>query len=118
MERPTRHEVLKQLSCINASWHEIGDGLRVSYNVLKGLAESTISNQRRLGDIIQNWLDMDDRSGGVPVTWKTIIDVIKGPFVQNIAHAKTIYEYLKQESSVQQNTRSKYVIVSLVPIII
>ena len=118
VERPTRYEVLNQLSCINASWYEIGDGLRVGYNVLKGLAESNMSNQTRLGEVVQKWLDMNGQGEDVSVTWRTIIDVVKGPLVQNKAHAMTIYKYFKLENSVQQNTQSKYVIVSLVVLII
>ena len=116
MERPTRYEVLSQLACIDASWRSIGEGLRVSYNDLKDLDESKMLNQARLSAIIQKWLDMNGQGEGAPVTWKTILDVVKGPFVQNNAQAMTIYDYLKQESSLQQNTQSKYVIVSSVVI--
>ena len=116
VERPTRHDVLIQLECIDASWRSIGEGLRVSFNDLKGLDESNMSNQARLSAIIQKWLDMNGQGEGALVTWKTILDVVKGPFVQNKAQAMTIYDYLKQESSLQQNTQSKYVIVSSIVI--
>ena len=118
VERPTRYEVLNKLSCINASWYEIGDGLRVGYNILKGLAQSNMSNQTRLGEVVQKWLDMNGQGEDVSVTWRTIIDVIKGPLVQNKRLAMKIYEYLKLESSGQQITRSEYVIISLVVLII
>ena len=57
---------------------------------------------------------MDNQGEGVPVTWNTILDVIKGPLVQKKALVMKIYEYLKLKSSVQQNTQSNYVIISLV----
>ena len=107
VEMPTRYEVLTQIICIDASWHEIGDGLRVSYNVLKGLAESNMSNQTRLGEVIQKWLDMNGKDEGAPVTWVTILDVIKGPLVQNKRLAMKIYENLKR-SCVQQESQSKW----------
>ena len=110
VERPTRYEVLNKLACIDASWRSIGEGLRVSYNVIKGLDESNKPNQTRLSEIIQNWLDMNGRGEGAPVTWITILDVVKGPLVQNKAHAMTIYEYLKQECSEQQIAQSKWTI--------
>ena len=110
VERPTRYEVLNKLACIDASWRSIGEGLRVSYNVIKGLDESNKPNQTRLSEIIQNWLDMNGRGEGAPVTWITILDVVKGPLVQNKAHAMTIYEYLKLQSSVQQIAQSKWTI--------
>ena len=114
VKRPTRCEVLTQLASIDALWRSIGDGLRVSDNFLQGLAESNISIRTRLGHVIQKWLDMDGQGEGAPVIWNTIIDVIKGPLVQNKALAMKIYDYLKLESSVQQNTQSKCVIISLV----
>ena len=61
----------------------------------------------RLSEVIENWLDMNGEGKGTPVKWITILDVIKGPLVNNKAHAMTIYEYLKQESSAQQITPSK-----------
>ena len=118
VERPTRREVLVQLADIDASWRSIGDGLGVSDNDLQGLANANMQDQTRLGHVIQKWLDMNGQGEGAPVTWKTILDVIKGPLVKKKAHAMEIYEYLKLESSVQQNTQSKYVIVSLVVLII
>ena len=118
VERPTRREVLIQLAEVDALWRSIGDGLRVSDNVLQGLANANMQDQTRLGHVIQNWLDMNGQGEGAPVTWNTILDVIKGPFVKKKAQAMTIYEYLKLESSVQQSTQSKRTIQSLVTIII
>ena len=96
---------MSQLASIDASWHSIGNGLGVSYNVLQGLAEANMSNQTKLGHVIQSWLDMNGQDGGAPVTWNTIIDVIRGPLVQNNALAREIYEYLKLKSSVQQSSK-------------
>ena len=112
VERPTRRDVLIQLVDIDALWRSIGDGLGVSNNVLKGLAESNMSNQIRLGEVVQKWFDMNGQGEGASVTWITILDVVKGPLVQNKAHAMKIYEYLKLEGSVQRVTQSKYVIIS------
>ena len=70
----------------------------MSYNHLQGLAESHMPNQSRLDYVIQTWLNMHGQDGGAPVTWNTILDVVKGPFVQNKALAMRIYQYLKQLS--------------------
>ena len=72
-----------------------------------------MSNQIRLGEVVQKWLDMNGQGDGAPVRWRTIIDVVKGPLVENITQAKTIYEYLKQESSIQQHIQSKSIRISL-----
>ena len=104
-EKPTRREVLTQLATISASWRSIGNGLGVNYNDLQGLGQANTSNQDRLGDVLQKWLNMNGQGEGASVTWKTILDVIKGPLVQNNALAWKIYEYLKRESSVQQSSK-------------
>ena len=118
VERPTRHEVLTQLACINFQWRNIGNGLGVSYNDLQGLAEHNDSNQTRLDQVIQNWLDMNGQGEGAPVNWMTILDVVKGPHVQKKADAMKIYENLKQRISVQQITKSKWTIQTLVSLFI
>ena len=59
-----------------------------------------MSNQERLDHVLQTWLEMNGE--GAPVTWNTILNVVKGPFILNKALAREMYEYLKQESSVQQ----------------
>ena len=62
-----------------------------------------MSNQTRLDHVVERWYTMYGHHGGTPVTWNTIIDVIKGPLVQRKDLAMEIYEYLKQESSKQQS---------------
>ena len=57
-----------------------------------------MSNLRKLDRVIENWLDMNGQDGGAPVTWNTILDVIKGPLFHNKALARKIYEYLKEQS--------------------
>ena len=106
VERPTRREVLMQLAFINFQWRNIGNSLGVSYNDLQGLDERNNSNQARLDQVIQNWLDMNGQGEGAPITWNTILDVVRKPPVQNINLAMEIYEYLKQ-SSVQQYSQRK-----------
>ena len=108
--QPKRHEVLTQLVCIDSLWHNIGIGLGVSFNVLQGLAESNQSNQAKLDQVIQKWLDMNGKDDGAPVTWITILDLLKGPFVKNEALAMKIYQSLKKETSKEQIAPSKYTV--------
>ena len=58
-----------------------------------------MSNQVKLGHVLQMWLDMNGQAEVTPVTWITILDVVRGPLVQNKALAMSIYQYLKQQSS-------------------
>ena len=82
----------------------------MSYNNLRSLAQSTLENQTRLGDVIQHWLDMNGQGGGASVTWITILDILKGPLVNNKSLAMKIYQSLKEESSKKQIASSKYTI--------
>ena len=70
----------------------------MSYNDLRGLAEANMSDQMKLDCVIEKWLEMNGQGEGAAVTWKTILDVIKGPLVHNKALAIKIYEYLKEQS--------------------
>ena len=106
--KPTRREVLIQLACIDASWRKIGNGLGVSYNKLLSLAKSTHEDLIKLSKVIQIWIEMDGKDDGAPVTWITILDVLKGPLVNNKALAMKIYESLKEEYTNEQTAQSKY----------
>ena len=97
----TIHDILKQLIPIDARWREVGNGLSLSFNYLDGLAQSNTTNQIRLEHVLQKWIELDRQES--PVNWKTIIDVVKGPLVQNKALATKMYQDLKQEASKQQS---------------
>ena len=43
-----------------------------------------------------------------PVTWKMILDVVKGPLVQNKTLAMEIYQSLKHQDVKQQNSSGKH----------
>ena len=89
----------------DALWHRIGIGLKVSDNELKKLDTSPKSDQYKLDHVLQTWIVMDGQA--TPVTWKTILEVLRGPLVNNMALHNKIYQYLKQESTKQQNVTSK-----------
>ena len=78
----------------------------MSFDNLEGLAQRNDSDQTRLEHVIQKWFDMDGQGEGAPVTWNTILDVVKGPLVQNTTRAIRIYEYLKTKSSEQEDIPS------------
>ena len=79
----------------------------MSDNDLKGLAQSNKSDQDKLDHVLQKWIDKDSH-----VTWKMIIDVVRGPLIQNIALTNEIFQYLKQEFSKQWKDTSKYIYIS------
>ena len=106
-EKPIRQEVLTQLACINSQWRNFGQGLGVSFNDLQGLAQRNDPDQTRLDYVIQKWFDMNGQGEGAPVTWNTILDIVKGPLVKNMTRAIRICEHLKAKSFVQNDTHSK-----------
>ena len=79
----------------------------MSFNDLQGLAQRNDSDQTRLEYVIQRWFEMNGQNEGAPVTWNTILNIVKGPLVQDITRAMRIYEYLKEKSSEQEDTHSK-----------
>ena len=94
-EKPIRKDVLEQLVCIGTKWREIGNGLGLDSNFLDGLSHSLISDQIRLDKVLQKWMDMDGHNQCSPVTWKAVLDVLEGEFLQKYELAKKIKEYLK-----------------------
>ena len=79
----------------------------MSDNDLNSLAQSNKSDQDKLDHVLQKWIDKDSH-----VTWKMIIDVVRGPLIQNIALTNEIFQYLKQEFSKQWKDTSKYIYIS------
>ena len=104
--KPDKLKVLTKLVCIDASWRGIGLDLGVSYNDLQSLAESNLSDQTKLDHVLQKWIEMDGQA--TPVTWKVILDVVKGPLVQNKVVALEIYKSLKYSDANQQNISGKH----------
>ena len=94
--------MLEQLVCIDTKWREIGNGFGLSSNFLDGLALSSVSYQIKLEHVIQKWIDLDGQSTSYsqasPVTWETILDVVKGPGLQNNDLARNIYKHLNPQS--------------------
>ena len=91
-----------ELVPISAKWRELGMSLRISPNYLDELAQSYENDKIRLEHVLQKWLDLDCQQS--LVNWKTILDVVSGPLIENKALAKKLYEDLKQKDSKQQST--------------
>ena len=96
------HDVLMELVPISARWRELGMSLRISPNYLDELDQSCENNKIRLGQVLQKWLDLDSQE--CLVNWKTIVDAVSGPLIENKALATKLHEDLKQKASKQQST--------------
>ena len=53
---------------------------------------------------------MNGKDDSAPVTWITILDLLKGPLVDNKALAMKIYQSLKDENIEEKIAPSKYTI--------
>ena len=77
-------------------------GLDIATDLLKGLQQGSQCSEVKLSKVLKKWMDLNGEV--TPVTWETIIDVIKGPLIQNNDLAMEIKQSLKQESTRQQIT--------------
>ena len=105
MEKPDYHDLVNKLAPIASKWNEIGLGLRVDTDLLDSLRASHKSGSLKLADVLDNWIKMN--GDNISITWKTILDVVKGPLIQNNNLAAEIHESL-QESTRQQIVTREY----------
>ena len=67
----------------------IGIALGLEDNDLQSMAQANINDKRRLSDVLEKWIQKDGQAS--PVTWRTIINVIKGPLVEKNDLANKIF---------------------------
>ena len=88
---PTEHELLNLLADISNLWREIGLSLNVPRNILGDLKCSLESNAIKLSEVIHSWLTTTESH---LITWKTVIDAIKGPIVNHVTKANALHQHL------------------------
>ena len=72
-------------------WREIGIALKVEPNFLHGLSSSSDSNEVKLDNVIEKWMNTQSS----PVTWETVISAIEGSIVgHNKSKADEIRHHL------------------------
>ena len=91
-EAPNKHDLLNLLADIDDKWYEIGLSLKVGDNVLNGLESEKRKNIIKLDLVLQSWMTAKSS----PVTWDTVITVMKKPLVNNIQKAEDIIKYLSK----------------------
>ena len=87
---PNKLEVLELLNDLRAQWNMIGIALEVDSGTLDSLKISYQPNGLKLADVIEAWINTAQPS----VTWKTLIDAIKGPLIKNNRKANEILDHL------------------------
>ena len=84
--KPDKIELFRLLCPIVYKWYEIGEALNVDYAALMSLQQTHFSDNRKLLEVLQLWID------GRPteVKWSVIIRAIKLPPVDNSSVAEEI----------------------------
>ena len=95
---PDKRHLLDLLATISARWRNIGDALGVSNNNLESIENDHSNDKVRLSKVIQIWMEEMPSD----VTWRTIIEVVRGNIVQNEDKAIEIEEFLKKYYYIQQ----------------
>ena len=74
---PKKCDLLELLSEVKDKWFDIGEMLEVDNATLRSLHENNYSASRKLADTLQHWID----SASSPVTWGTIVEVLRTDYI-------------------------------------
>lgn len=102
-KRPELHYLVRLLACVSSKWDLVGGQLGVDENFISGLRISENSNETKLTDILQRWMEMKP----TPVTWENVIEVVRGPVVKEPEVAKDIRKSLRQMRIEQRRVKRK-----------
>ena len=91
------------LATIAARWRNIGDALGVSSDNLESIENDHSNDKVRLSKVIQKWMEEMPSD----VTWRTIIEAVRGNIVQNEDKAREIEEFLKKYYIQQKYIKTK-----------
>ena len=81
------------LSEVKDHWYSIGEMLDVSGADLRVLCQGNLPIEQRLSDTLQCWMDTESS----PVTWRNILDVLRGDFINQPRVADKIQDKLLTE---------------------
>ena len=76
-KKPEKCDLLELLAEVQDRWFVIGEMLKVDNTKLKGLRKNNLSDSEKLADTLQHWID----SASSPVTWGTIVKVLRTRFI-------------------------------------
>ena len=95
MKPPEMYKLLQLLFDLSHQWELIGHSLHLSDNFLDGLHQLNVSDNNKLSKILLNWRNTNSS----PFTWRTLIDALNGPVINNRRKAKEIWDYLQNGNS-------------------
>ena len=76
-KKPEKYDLLVLLSEVRDRWFDIGEMLKVNNINLRNLRHSNLPESEKLADTLQYWID----SASSPVTWGTIVEVLRTDYV-------------------------------------
>ena len=76
-KKPEKYDLLELLAEVKDKWFDIGEMLKVDHATLRSLHETSYSTRRKLADTLQHWID----SVSSPVTWGTIVEVLRTNYI-------------------------------------
>ena len=74
---PEKRDLLELLTEVQDRWFVIGEMLKVDNTNLRCLRLSSLPDSEKLADTLQHWID----SASSPVTWGTIVEVLRTGFI-------------------------------------
>ena len=89
-KKPMQPDLLEQLAEIKDKWSSMGTMLGVDASEIRSLRHSNLSDEDKLATTLECWIDTGDPS----VTWRTIIEVLRGQFVKQPRVADKIQKSL------------------------
>ena len=74
---PKKRDLLELLAEVQDRWFVIGEMLKVDNTNLRRLHQSNLPDSEKLADTLQHWID----SVSSPVTWDTIVEVLRTDYI-------------------------------------
>ena len=96
-KKPRRLDLQKLLAPIEYQWRVIGEALQIKHGELSPL---NTSDTLRLSEVLQLWMDQKPAF----VSWRTIIEAIEKPSVNNSAIAEEIRQFLSKPNVISSYT--------------
>ena len=71
-------DVIKALDHqLDANWRVFGTHLKVGPEIMDGIEVNESDVGRRMLKLVEKWLAHDNKTGDLPRTWKTVVQVVK-----------------------------------------
>ena len=100
-KKPQKFDLQRLLAPIEYRWRIIGEALQIDHGTIMSLETNvTYDNTLRLSHILQIWMDQKPAF----VSWRTIIEAIEKPPVNNSAIAELIRQFLSQPNVISSYT--------------